>query len=61
MILVREWDSTAFHLRVLQLESRGYTAQLKTYKVIPETNPESGEVTLLHMIEMVRIDTGPRT
>ena len=32
-IVVREWNAEAFHRRVLELESQGYTAQLRTYVI----------------------------
>ncbi len=51
-ILVREWDADLFHRRVLELEAEGYIARLETYRVIPEMNPETGEITHLHTIEV---------
>jgi len=53
--IVRDWDSDAFHRRVLQLEAAGFTARRETYTVTPEMNPDTGEVTHLHSIELVRI------
>ena len=52
-VLVRDWDSEAFQRRVLQLETRGYVSRLETYRVTPETNPETGEVLHLRSIEMI--------
>ena len=52
-ILIREWDSDAFHRRVLELESDGYVARSESYKIIPEMDPETGIIVHLHSIEMV--------
>ncbi len=52
VILVREWDVDLFHRRVLELEAEGYIARLETYRVIPEMNPETGEITHLYTIEV---------
>jgi len=52
-ILVREWEASVFHKRVLELEAQGYVSRLETYRITPEMNPETGEVTHLHVIEMV--------
>jgi hypothetical protein len=51
-ILVREWDANDFHRHVLDLETKGYVARRETYRIIPETNPETGEVIHLYAIEM---------
>jgi hypothetical protein len=51
-ILVSEWDSEAFHRRVLELEAKGYLAREESYKIIPEMNPETGQIIHLHTIEM---------
>jgi len=59
--IVREWDVDVFHRRVLQLEDAGYTARRETYTITPEMNPDTGEVTHLHSMELVRAagaDTG---
>jgi hypothetical protein len=55
-IIVREWDADAFHRRVLQLEKEGYVCRRETYKVIAETNPDTGQIVHLHTIEMIRTD-----
>jgi hypothetical protein len=55
--IVREWDADLFHQRVLQLEAAGYTARRETYTITPEMNPDTGEVTHLHVIELVKPDT----
>jgi len=52
-ILIREWDSDAFHKRVLELESDGYVARSESYKIIPEMDPETGLIVHLHSIEMI--------
>jgi hypothetical protein len=51
-IVVREWNAADFHRRVLELEARGYAAQLDSYDIKPEMNPETGEVVHLRTIEM---------
>lgn len=51
-ILVREWDSDLFHRRVLELEAEGYQTRLETYEVVPEMNPETGEIIHLHTVEL---------
>ncbi len=50
--LVREWDSDAFHNRVRELESQGFDAIQETYRIIPEMNPENGQIIHLYSIEM---------
>jgi len=55
-IIVREWDAEAFHRRVLQLEEEGYAALRETYRITPETNPETGQIIHLHTVEMRRQD-----
>jgi len=52
IVLIREWDADAFHRRVLDLEAQGYQARLDSYKVVPEMNPETGEIIHLHTIEL---------
>ncbi len=54
VILVREWDADSFHRRVLELESQGYTSRRDTYCIIPEMDPETGNIIHLHTIEMSR-------
>ena len=51
-ILIREWDADLFHRRVLDLEGQGYEARLESYKVVPEMNPETGEIIHLHVVEL---------
>jgi hypothetical protein len=53
-ILVREWDADLFHRRVLDLEAEGYAARLESYKVVPEMNPETGEIIHLHTVELLK-------
>lgn len=53
-ILVREWDADLFHRRVLDLEAEGYQARLESYQVVPEMNPETGEIIHLHTVELLK-------
>ncbi len=53
-ILVREWDADTFHCRVLELEAAGYLTRPETYSITPEMHPETGVITHLYSIEMVR-------
>jgi hypothetical protein len=52
VVLVREWDADEFHRRVLELERQGYIARRESYRVIPEMNPDTGEIIHLYSIEM---------
>lgn len=52
VVIVREWDADSFHRRVLELEAQGYVARLETYDVTPEMNPDTGEITHLHTLEL---------
>ena len=56
-ITVREWDADVFQHRVVELESSGYVARLDSYQVIPEMNPETGEVIHLRIVEMQKTRT----
>ena len=56
VILVREWDSDAFHRRVAELEQQGYQARRATYCIIPEMHPETGFISHLHSMEMTRLE-----
>jgi hypothetical protein len=51
-LLVNEWDSDTFHRRVIELEASGYVARQESYHILPEMNPETGEIIHLHTIEM---------
>jgi hypothetical protein len=51
-VVVSEWDADAFHLRVSELEMRGYIVRLETYRVTPEMNPETGLIVHLHTVEL---------
>ena len=51
-IVVSEWDAEKFHRRVLDLELQGYAVRLETYRVIPEMNPETGQIVHLHTVEL---------
>jgi hypothetical protein len=53
-IMVRDWDTDAFHERVLEFEAHGYLARRETYKIVAEVDPDTGTVTHLHTIEMCR-------
>jgi len=52
-IVVRAWQPETFHRRVIELESKGYVTRRETYRITPEMNPETGEVTHLYTIEMI--------
>jgi hypothetical protein len=52
--LVQEWDSDAFHHRVMELESQGYTSRMETYRISADTNPETGVIVHLYAIEMIK-------
>ena len=54
--LVREWDSDAFHRRVMELQSEGYDPRQESYHIIADVNPETGAIVHLHTIEMVKED-----
>jgi hypothetical protein len=56
-IVVREWDPDQFHRRVTELEAEGYVACLDSYRIIPEMNPETGEVIHLRTVEMCKVAT----
>ena len=53
-VVVSEWDADAFHRRVSDLELQGYVVRRETYRVTPETNPETGRIVHLHTIELYR-------
>ena len=55
-VLVREWDSDAFHRRVMALESAGFTSRQESYHIVADMNPETGEIVHLYSIEMSRSD-----
>jgi hypothetical protein len=55
-IVVREWDSDAFHKRVLELEADGYVARSGSYRITPEMDPETGAIVHLYTVEMVERD-----
>jgi hypothetical protein len=58
--IIREWDADLFHQRVMTLEAEGYVARPETYQVIPEMNPETGVISHLRLIEMVRPTPGSK-
>ena len=51
-IVVSEWDAEVFHRRVSDLELQGYVVRRETYRVTPETNPETGRIVHLHTVEL---------
>src|SRR5262249_6891177 len=51
-VVVSEWDADAFHRRVSDLELQGYVVRRETYRVTPETNPETGRIVHLHTVEL---------
>ena len=53
-IVVSEWDADAFHRLVSDLELQGYVVRRETYRVTPETNPETGRIVHLHTVELCR-------
>jgi hypothetical protein len=54
VIVVREWDVDRFHQRVLELEAEGYIARRETYRILAEMSPETGKITHLYSMELVR-------
>ena len=51
-IVISEWDADTFHRRLSDLELQGYAARRETYRVTPETNPETGRIVHLHTVEL---------
>jgi len=51
-VVVSEWDADGFHRRVSDLELQGYVVRRETYRVTPETNPETGLIVHLHTVEL---------
>ena len=56
VLIVREWESEAFHQQVLGLEAKGYLARRETYSITPEMDPETGKIIHLYTVEMRKID-----
>jgi hypothetical protein len=54
VMLVRAWSADEFHRQVAELESQGWEARRESYRITPEMNPETGEITHLYSIEMER-------
>ncbi|HVZ17018.1 MAG TPA: hypothetical protein VG897_07870 [Terriglobales bacterium] len=52
--MVREWDADDFHAKVLELEQKGWTTRHESYKITAEMNPETGIVSHVHSIELVK-------
>ncbi len=59
LAIAREWDAETFHRRVLEVESVGYVVRRETYSIIPEMNPETGEIIHLHTLELCKPDPQP--
>jgi hypothetical protein len=55
-IIVREWDSDSFHRKVLELEALGYVARRETYTITPEMDPETGKISHLYTIELIKAE-----
>ena len=53
-IVVSEWDSDAFHQKVMELEAQGYVARRETYRITAEMNPETGIISHVHSMELYR-------
>jgi hypothetical protein len=51
-IIIQDWDSDGFHRQVLEMEAKGYVARQETYRIIAETNPETGYIIHRHRVEM---------
>ena len=52
--MVREWDADQFHAKVLELEQKGWENRKESYKITAEMNPETGIVSHVHSIELVK-------
>lgn len=55
-IVISEWDADTFHRRVLEMGLKGYAVRKESYRVTPETNPETGRIVHLHTVEMYLVD-----
>jgi hypothetical protein len=58
--IIEEWDSDAFHRRVIQMQAEGYVTRDETYRITPVMNPETGRITHVYRIEMYRPDEGEK-
>jgi hypothetical protein len=58
-IFVRAWSAGEFHHRVLELEAQGYIARRETYRITAETDPETGDVSHLHVMELLPPEAQP--
>ena len=56
-VIINEWDADLFHNRVLELERQGYVMRRETYRITPEMNPETGLISHLYTIEMLKRDS----
>ena len=52
--MVREWNADEFHAKVLELENKGWTVRQESYRITPEMNPETGIVSHVHSIELMK-------
>ena len=52
--MVREWNADDFHAKVLDLEKKGWIVRQESYKITPEMNPETGIVSHVHSIELMK-------
>lgn len=55
-VIVEDWDSDGFHRQVIDKEAAGYVARQESYRITPDMNPETGQITHLYRIEMYRPD-----
>jgi hypothetical protein len=54
--MVREWNADDFHAKVLELEKQGWQTRHESYRITPEMNPETGFVSHVHSIELIKED-----
>jgi hypothetical protein len=54
LVEVREWDADQFHVRVMEMEGKGFICRRETYHITAEMDPETGNIIHLHRIEMFR-------
>lgn len=54
--VIEEWDSDAFHRRVMEMQAEGYVTRDESYRITPVMNPETGHITHVYKIEMYKPD-----
>ena len=54
--MVREWNADDFHAKVLELERQGWKTRQDSYRITPEMHPETGIVSHVHSIELLKED-----